>query len=140
MSQVNVGPGGFQDNASARGWNRITLAALAGLVLLLLAFSLFVVTQAASGGSWWSVRFFPSGIDRERTLPVEQAPPQPGHQLQSGGARGPIGGDTGVAGGTVSSTGGMTGGPQGTSSGDPSAGAGQPAGTGLGPGPCGNNR
>ena len=117
-----VGRGGYGEESKAWGWGRITIATLAALALLVLAFGLFVVVQNGTGTDLPRlVRSIPSGIDRERTLPVDEAPPQPGQQLPSGGARGDVG-PTGGTGGTVGTTGGMTGGPTGPSTSAPGIG------------------
>jgi hypothetical protein len=117
MSQV--GPGGFsQMGGGTRGWGWITAAALVVLLALVAVWGVFAVVQSSTDIQIPGLeRFFPRGIDRERTVPVGQAPAQPGEQLPSGGARGDLGSGSGSAGGTVGSTGGMSGGPSSPSTG-----------------------
>ncbi len=120
MSESSVGPGGYGDKATAPGWGRIMAATVIVLALLVAAYMVYAVTLSGTGGSVLT-RFFPSGIDRERTVPVDQAPVQPGQQLPSGGARGNVG-PSGGTGGTVGRTGDMSGGPTGPTTSQPGIG------------------
>ncbi len=119
MSESSVGPGGYGDKATAPGWGRIMAAVVVVLAVLVAAYLVFAVAQTGTEGGVLT-RFFPSGIDRERTIPVDQAPVQPGQQLPSGGARGSVG-PAGGTGGTVGRTGDFTGGPTGPSTSNPSS-------------------
>jgi hypothetical protein len=119
MSQV--GPGGFsQMGGGTRGWGWVTAAALVVLLVLAALWGVIAVVQSATDIQIpGMVRFFPRGIDRERTVPVDQAPPQGGNQLPSGSTRGDVNVDAGSSGGTVGGTGATSSGPLGPSTGEP---------------------
>lgn len=109
MSDVH--PGGYSQSGAGNRWAGITLVLIAMVAVLVLAILAFAVVASATDRQLpFQVPFF-GGIDRQRTLPLEDAPVQPGQQLPSGGARGAVSSD-GSAGGTVGRTGGMTGGAQ----------------------------
>jgi hypothetical protein len=105
MRQSTVGPGGYGDNPNAPGSNRIIAAAVVVIGILVLAFVVYAAVQMSTGGSVIPQQFFPAGIDRERTLPVDQAPAgqqvpggQPGGAISPAGRMGGPGVGTGAGG------------------------------------------
>ena len=112
----DVHPGGYSQAGGGARWAGITLVAVSVVALLFFSFVAFALVADATARDLPFQVPFMRGIDRERTLPLEDAPVQPGQQLPGGGARGDVSTD-GSAGGTVGRTGGMTGGPQSPSTG-----------------------
>ena len=108
---TDVHPGGYSQSGAGKRWTGITLVLISAVAVLILALIAFAVVASATDRQLPFPASFFRGIDRERTVPLEDAPVQPGSQLPSGGARGDVSSD-GTAGGTVGRTGGMTGGPQ----------------------------
>ena len=115
---TDVHPGGYSQAGAGRRWTGITVIALAVIALAVFAFAAFAFIAGATEADLPFRVPFMQGIDRERTLPIQDAPVQPGQQLPGGGARGDVS-TGGTAGGTVGRTGGTSSGPAGPATGSP---------------------